>query len=214
MDRRRLVLRASLAGLVTLAGLGGCQRDARWPPLPADAAVLAFGDSLTAGTGAEPAAAWPALLAQRTGWRIRNEGLPGDTAESGLARLQAVLDEARFDAVLLGLGGNDMLRGRPDASVRSDLEALARLARGHTPHVALIATPRPSLAGALAGLQDADFYGAVAEATGAALVPDAYARALSSPELRSDRIHANEAGYALIAQAVGDRLAELGWAPR
>lgn len=210
MHRRQLLLGAA-AGLA-LAGCKPVPRDPRQPPLPRTARVLALGDSLTAGVGADAAAAWPAVLASLTGWELVNEGRSGDTTAGGLERLQGLLAGERFDAVIVGLGGNDMLRRLPERDTIANLEALAAAAKAHTAHTALIATPRPTLAGRLVGsLSDAEFYAEVAQRRGVALIPSAYAEVLSRPELRSDEIHANAAGYAQVARAIHARLAKLGW---
>lgn len=210
--QRRLLLTAGLG-----FALAACEprkpRDPRQPPLPRAARVLALGDSLTAGVGAEPGAAWPAVLASLTGWDVVNEGRSGDTTAGGLVRLAELLAGSRFDAVIVGLGGNDMLRRVPEADTVANLESMAAAARAHTGHAALIATPRPTLAGRLTGsLSDAEFYAEVAQRRDVALIPHAYADVLSKPELRSDEIHANAAGYAQVARAIHARLTKLGWA--
>ncbi|MDM0018862.1 GDSL-type esterase/lipase family protein [Variovorax saccharolyticus] len=164
--------------------------------LESDARVLALGDSLTVGYGATPEEAWPALLAQSTGWRVDNEGVIGDTSVGALERLEALLAANRYDAVLVGIGGNDMLRGAPQQTTPDNLAAIVRTALAHTPHVALIATPAPEpLRATLGSLGDAEFYRVVAQAEKALLIPDVYATVLSDPVLRSNRIHANAKGY-------------------
>lgn len=210
--RRRELLGAG----VVLAALAACDRkprDPRKPALPRTARVLALGDSLTAGVGASASTAWPAVLASLTGWDVVNEGVSGDTTAGGLERLRALLGGSRFDAVIVGLGGNDMLRHLPESATQANLATMAGVAKAHTAYTALIATPRPSLAGRLTGsLSDAEFYGEVASRQGVALIADVYSQVLSKAELRSDDIHANAAGYAQIARAIHARLAQLGWA--
>jgi acyl-CoA thioesterase I len=209
MRRRELLIGA--AGLA-LAGCEKKPRDPRDPALPRTARVLALGDSLTAGIGADVLTAWPAVLASLTGWDIVNEGRSGDTTAGGLERLAPLLAASRFDAVIVGLGGNDMLRRVPERDTVANLEAMAALSKAHTGHTALIATPRPTLAAHVTrSLSDAEFYGTVADRSGVALIPGVYAEVLSRPELRSDDIHANAAGYAEVARAIHARLGKLGW---
>ncbi|HZF86388.1 MAG TPA: GDSL-type esterase/lipase family protein [Burkholderiaceae bacterium] len=180
--------------------------------LPASATVLALGDSLTFGYGAPPEAAWPAQLASITGWQVVNEGVNGDTAEGALARLGPLLAAQRFDAILVGIGGNDMLRGVPADTTRSRIAELLAQARAHTPHVALVATPAPdAMRAAVGALSDAPFYAELARAGEALLIPGVYADVLSDGALRSDRIHANAQGYARIAQQIAEHLRTAGW---
>ena len=212
MQRRRLLhlLAAVPASAALLAACG--RRKAATAVLQPDARVLALGDSLTFGYGAPPEAAWPAKLAELTGWQVENAGRNGDTSAGALERLPGLLAGASYDAILIGIGGNDMLRGVPPAATRENLAALVREARAHTPHVALLATPAPdAMRAAVGALSDAPFYEEVAQAQQALLVADVYSSVLSEAALRSDRIHANAEGYARIAQQLAERLAAAGW---
>ncbi len=191
MKRRHLL--HLLAGVPATALMAACgKRKAATAALKPDARVLALGDSLTFGHGAAPDDAWPVKLAQLTGWQITNEGVNGDTSAGALARLDALLSGHGFDAILVGIGGNDMLRGMSTTATRDNLAAIVRQARAHTPYVALIATPAPdALRATIGALGDAPFYEEVAKAEQVLLIPDVYASVLSDATLRSDRIHAN-----------------------
>ncbi|MDH6592109.1 acyl-CoA thioesterase-1 [Variovorax sp. TBS-050B] len=211
MQRRHLLhLLAAVPATALLAACG--RRKASSVTLKADARVLAIGDSLTFGYGAPSEAAWPVKLAELTGWQIENAGVNGDTSAGALERLPALLSAASYDAILIGIGGNDMLRGVPPAATRDNLAALVQQARAHTPHVALLATPAPdAMRAAVGSLSDAPFYEEVARSQQALLVADVYSRVLSDAALRSDRIHANAEGYARIAQQLAERLQAAGW---
>ncbi len=206
--RRRLLLATGTAAL-----LAGCGRRApKATRLPDGARVLALGDSLTFGQGAAPEQAWPAQLAARSGWTVVNAGLNGDTAAGAQARLGPLLAAERYDAVLVGIGGNDMLRGQPREQTVAALRALLRAAKAHTAHVGLLATPAPAaLRAALGRLSDAPFYAELAGEEGVLLLPDLYAEVLSDATLRSDTIHANATGYARIAERLEALLREAGW---
>lgn len=210
MNRRHLLLLAGLPPALALVACG--KRKPSTKPLKPDARVLALGDSLTVGYGATPEQAWPALLAQLTGWQIDNEGVNGDTSAGALQRLQALLAANNYDAVLVGIGGNDMLRGMSRQTTKDNISAIVRAALAQTPYVAVIATPAPEPVRATVGsLSDAGFFEEVAKAEKALLISDVYSAVLSDAALRSDRIHANAQGYAVIAQQLADKLQAAGW---
>lgn len=202
-----------LAGLQSVLILAGCgKRKPAVAALPTGARVLALGDSLTFGHGAAPDQAWPVLLAQLTGWQVDNEGVNGDTSAGALQRLEALLAANRYDAVLVAIGGNDMLRNVSRQATKDNVAAIVRQALAHTAYVALIATPAPEpLRATVGSLSDAGFYEEVATAEKVLLVPEVYSRVLSNAALRSDRIHANAQGYAMVAQQLADRLGAAGW---
>ena len=206
--RRRLLLAAAGAAL---SG-AGCGK--RTEPLPASSVVLAFGDSLTWGTGASsPAAIWPAALGRlRPGPRIVNTGVPGEATAEGARRLPVAIDENRPATVLLGLGGNDLLRRIPLTEIRANLRAMTELSQRDGLRVLLIAMPQPSVIGALASnFSDHPIYAEVAHATGVDLLKSAWSEILSDAALRSDLIHANDEGYARFAQRLDARLKALRW---
>ncbi len=196
----------TLAGLALSASglLPACSRTAPKATLvPAGATVLALGDSLTAGNGAPPEAAYPAVLARLTGWAVVNAGVSGDTAAQGLQRLPALLAEHRPPLVLVSLGGNDLLRRGPEDALRADLRRICALAREAGAQVLLIAVPRPTLAAAFTGsLTDHPLYGQLAEELKIPLQRQGWAEVLADESLRSDSIHANAAGYAQMARSV------------
>lgn len=210
LNRRHFIL---LAGLQSAWLLTGCGR--RKPAVAAlapGARVLALGDSLTAGYGATPEEAWPAVLAQLTGWEVENEGVNGDTSAAALHRLEALLAANRYDAVLVAIGGNDMLRGVSRQTMQDNVATIVRQALAHTPYVALVATPAPvPLRAAIGSLSDADFYEEVATSEKALLISGVYSSVLSRAALRADRIHANAKGYAEVAQQLADQLTVAGW---
>ena len=90
--------------------------------------IVAFGDSLTAGFGAEPGASYPDflqkdLLEAGYGWRVVNAGVSGNTTSDGLYRVREVLAK-KPRIVIVEFGGNDGLRGLPLATTRANLEQI------------------------------------------------------------------------------------------
>ena len=202
-----------MCGVPAAAVLAACgKRKPSTAALKSDARVLAIGDSLTFGYGASPDASWPVKLGEITGWQIENAGVNGDTSAGALQRLPSLLAAGSYDAILIGIGGNDMLRGVSASATRDNIAALVKEAREHTPHVALLATPAPDAMRAFVGsLSDAPFYEEVAKSGQALLVANVYSSVLSDASLRSDRIHANAQGYAKVAQLLADQFKAAGW---
>ena len=92
--------------------------------------IVAFGDSLSAGYGAEPGKSFPDFLqkdldAAGLHWRVLNAGVSGNTTTDGLDRIQEVL--ARKPRItILEFGGNDGLRGLPLQTTRDNLAQMIR----------------------------------------------------------------------------------------
>jgi len=90
--------------------------------------IVAFGDSLTAGFGAEPGRSYPDYLQKllddhQLAYRVVNAGVSGDTTSDALARLADVISMKPF-LVIVEFGGNDGLRGLPLDTTRVNLEQM------------------------------------------------------------------------------------------
>ena len=194
-----------LVALLALFLLAACDRAPTLPKLNPHDVIVAFGDSLTHGTGASTDTAYPAVLAALTGLAVINAGVPGDTTSSGLERLPEVLAEHKPRLVLLCLGGNDMLRKQPEAATENNLRLLVQTIRASGAEVVLIGVPAPKLFGGAP-----DFYGRVAEDMGLPLEQDIFSDVLKDNRLKSDPIHANAAGYRAVAERLAEFLGEAG----
>jgi len=204
-------LRRLLLALLIVLVAAGCGRTPRLTPLPPGSEVLAFGDSITFGSGASPGDDYPSHLATISGWRIRNAGIPGDTADGARARLRDLLGEARPALIIVEIGGNDFLRRRPEAAVKDDLRTLVADGKRSGSQVVLVAIPRLSLLGAATGrLPDSPIYAEVAKEEGVPLVDGVLAAVLSDPALKADPIHPNADGYRQLAAGIADQLRHSG----
>lgn len=207
-------LRIGLGFLLPLlvCGLTACEREMTKPSaLPAGSVVLAFGDSVTHGTGAAPGEDYPARLAVLTGWDVRNHGVPGDTAQAARARIAAALEETQPALVLLEIGGNDFLRQRKESQVREDIRAILAAVRAQRIPVVLIAVPGFSPLGAAVGrLSDSPIYETLAAEEKLPLVANVFTDVLSNPALKADAIHPNAHGYRRLAEGIAAALRETG----
>ena len=203
------LLRLLLAAL--LLALAACGGGGKESPLPSGSRVLALGDSLTAPHGVQPQEAWPVLLGQKTRWTVINGGVSGNTSAQGLERLPGLLDEHQPQLVLLSLGGNDMLRKQPQGQTVANLERMIDLARGRGAKVVLLATPRPSLAGAVFNnLSAAEFYADLAKDKNVPLIKDALPEVLSDTAFKGDQLHPNVSGHARLGELIFADLKRIG----
>jgi lysophospholipase L1-like esterase len=196
-------LQCSALLLALLAACGGGQP--KLPRLAPDAVVLAFGDSLTAGVGANPGESYPARLEALIGRKVVSSGVPGETSAGGLARLPAALEEARPQLVILCEGGNDFLQKLDDAQAASNLRAMVRMVRAQGAQVVLIAVPKPGLLPS-----PPDFYSAIAREFAVPHEETTLRKILTDNALKSDLVHPNAAGYARLAEAVAALLRKTG----
>ena len=185
--------------------LSGCGQQAKLPRLAPDAVVLAFGDSLTYGAGANEGESYPAQLARITGRRVVREGVPGEVSATGLDRLPAALDEHRPHLLILCHGGNDFLRRLPKAQAAENLRAMIRLARDRGVGVLLIGTPEIGFT-----LTPPDFYGEIAKQFGIPYEGDVLTKILRDANLKADQVHPNARGYRLMAERVAELLRRSG----
>jgi lysophospholipase L1-like esterase len=191
--------------LFALLLLAGCERAPTLPKLGPHDVILAFGDSLTYGTGAAPSEAYPAQLVGLTQRAVVNAGVPGETTAEGLQRLPALLDEHHPRLVLLCLGGNDMLRRLPAAETENNLRLMLQTLRTSGIQVVLIGVPEPKLFGGAP-----DFYAQLAKEFQLPYDGDTLNTVLKDNALKSDPIHPNAAGYQTIARQLADLLKESG----
>lgn len=209
---KSIALGRGILALVVLLLVTACSSP-KEDALPRGTTVLALGDSLTAPHGVAPGEAWPALLAERSGWIVINAGVSGDTSSGALQRLPALLDEHSPQLVLVTLGGNDMLRKMPQGQTVANLGQMLTLVKARGAKAVLLATPKPSIAGAVFNnLSAADFYEDVAKENRVPLIKDAMAEVLSNTELKADQLHPNVAGHALLSKKIFDALKAIGYA--
>ena len=180
-----------LAMLCLCLALLSCSRQPALPALAEDAVVVAFGDSLTFGTGVGTGESYPEVLAQLIGRRVVKAGVPGEITADGLPRLAAVLEQEQPALLLLCHGGNDLLRRLDSRQTGENLRAMIRLAREREVAVVLIAVPAPPA-----------LYEELAKEFSLPVEAKILPEILADSRLKSDYIHPNATGYRRLAEAV------------
>ena len=157
--------------------------------------VVAFGDSLTAGYGAPVGSSYPDVLAQKISRPVVNLGVSGETAAAAPARIDQVLREQPY-MVLIEFGANDHMRQQ---SRQAAINAVAQI------------VDEVQAAGAIAVIVDTGgpgmgeytkAYKQMAKEKGALFGPGIIKGIFYKPSLKSDQVHPNAQGYALVADKV------------
>ena len=196
-------MRAVLLALELL--VAACGKDPKVGRLPPDAVILAFGDSLTFGTGAAEAESYPAQLEALVGRKVVRAGVPGEVTAQALARLPGELDAHRPQLLLLCIGGNDFLRRLAREQAASNVRAMVGLARERGVAVALIGTPEPGFS-----VSPPAFYADIAREFRLPYEGVVIGKVLKDASLKSDPIHPNARGYGVIAESVAALLRKSG----
>ncbi len=192
--------------LIWLALAAGCgDKVPRIGRLAPSDVIVAFGDSLTYGTGASAAESYPAVLGQLIGRTVVRAGVPGEVTDGGLARLQSVIDEHKPKLMIVCLGGNDMLRRVDESRTASNLRAIIKTIKEQRIDVVLVGVPKPALVTSAPG-----FYAQLARDFGIPYEGKVVTDVLYRPEQKSDTIHPNAKGYRRMAEAIAALLKAAG----
>ncbi|MGR3699419.1 MAG: arylesterase [Roseovarius sp.] len=175
--------------------------------------VLALGDSLTQGYGLPEQ---DGLVPQMQKWlndqgveaTLINAGVSGDTTAGGAARVEWSLTP-EVDAMIVTLGGNDLLRGIDPAVSRGNLEVILQVAQAKGVEVLLVGLTAPGNYGPEYKTAFDAIYPELSEAYGALLAPDFFAGlgggdpAALQRWFQADGIHPNADGVARIVEGLG-----------
>jgi acyl-CoA thioesterase-1 len=200
---------AALCGIVLLmTGLGPAVAADRTP------AILAFGDSITAGFGLPPEEAFPVQLEARLrdqgiAAHVVNAGVAGDTTAGGRARLDWALAD-KPDVVILELGANDALRGIDPPTVRANLEAMISRIQASGAKLLLTGMLAPPNWGEDYRRDFDRIYPELAQAHGVALYPFLLDGVAMDARLNQpDGLHPNERGVAVLVDHIAPLVARL-----
>lgn len=183
--------------------------------------LVAFGDSLTQGYGLAPE---EGLVPQLQRWldakgaevTVVNAGVSGDTTAGGRARIGWTLAQPA-DAMIVALGGNDLLRGLPPEEMRANLDAILTEAAAKGVPVLLVGFPAPGNYGEDYRAAASAVWPDLAAAHGVALLPNLLAPITDLPDQRAaladlmqaDGLHPNAAGVARVVDQLGPAVLDL-----
>ncbi len=184
--------------------------------------VAALGDSLTQGYGL-PAEdgfvpqlqAW--LDAQGVEAKVLNAGVSGDTTAGGASRVAWTLTPD-VDAMIVTLGGNDLLRGIPPEVSRANLQAILEVASDADVDVLLVGMQAPGNFGPDYKAQFDAIYPDLSAQFGTSYAPSFFAGLMSQgetdpaalqPYFQADGIHPNAQGVIQIVQGLGPHVLDL-----
>lgn len=188
-----------LVAVVFISSLLGCSDPiTHLQPLDDNDVILAFGDSLTYGTGADhQTESYPAVLETMTGIKVINAGLPGETSEEGLARLPSLLEEHRPNLVIICHGGNDFLQRLNKNNLKVNLQQMIELVKESGAESILIAVPTLGF-----GLKPEPLYIELAEHNQLPIERNSLSELLERTELKSDQVQLNAEGYSTFADRI------------
>ena len=202
---------AAIAALVMLAATPGWSEALR---------LIALGDSLTQGYGLPPEDGFTAqlerwLAAQGREVQVVNAGVSGDTTAGGRSRVGWALADGA-DAMLVTLGGNDLLRGIDPSVSRENLDAILTEAAAQEVPVLLVAIEAPGNYGPEYRASFDAIYPQLAEEHGVALAESFLAPLLDDSQdaalrdyLQEDGLHPNAEGVARIVEGLGPKVLDL-----
>lgn len=157
--------------------------------------IIAFGDSLTYGYGAQKAESYPAVLGTIIGREVVNLGVSGDTAQDGLERLSE-LDDYNPYMVLIEFGANDYMRKRPFDQTKQALSDIVDYVQQRGAIAVIVDTGGPGMG------RYTDLMKDLAKEKKAVFVPGIMAGIFTDRSLKSDMIHPNAKGYEIVAKRI------------
>ena len=195
--------------LLLVGYLVGVSAGAAPPPTLRDTrpVIVAFGDSLSAGFGAEPGKSFPDFLqkdldAAGLHWRVVNAGVSGNTTTDGLYRVNEVLRH-KPRITIVEFGGNDGLRGLPLDMTESNLEQITQMLQSGGSKVLLAGMTLPPNYGSDYITRFGQIYANVSKKDNVPLIPFLLADVVFRTGLmQQDGIHPTAQGNEIVAKTV------------
>ncbi|MBV9463004.1 MAG: arylesterase [Verrucomicrobiae bacterium] len=185
-------MKRSVIAMVAALALVACGRGEH---ATGNGPIVAFGDSLTAGYGADQGESYPEVMSKILGEPVINRGVSGNTTADGLQRLDSDVLASNPRLVVVWLGANDELQQLPVADAEKNLGEIVDRLKARGVFVILVGVPdipfRPSYNDRIREL---------ARAKKCVYIDKPMAGILGDREMKSDEVHPNANGYALIAE--------------
>ena len=172
--------------------------------------LLVLGDSLSAAYKMPIEKGWVYLLEQKLKQdgvkvNVRNASVSGITTAAGLEILPNALDQFAADVVVIELGANDGLQGKPVPYITQNLDKLISLAYASDAQVVLLGVRLPPNRGKRYTEPFFQQYADLADSEQTGLVPFFLAGVAGDPDfMQADGLHPNELGQPIIVENVYD----------
>jgi len=205
MFSRRFIVISILAAIVVAASFWYFARPGYTPQKPtAGQNIIAFGDSLVAGSGVSYGNGFVSILSGRIGLPIINAGTGGDTTKSALERLEQDVLSNDPHIVIVLLGGNDAIRRIPKEETFQNLAIIIDRIQEKGAAVLLL-----GIRGGIIGDGFKKSFSELAKEKKVFYVPRILDDIFGNPSLMADRIHPNDEGYEMMADRIEPVLVEM-----
>lgn len=195
MTKVTLITFLVLICIVFLVVLKKNENNSDLVPLKEKRVILAFGDSLTYGFGANYESSYPKLIEKKTGFQVINAGINGELSGEGLKRLPNLLREYKPDIVILCHGGNDIINRLPASQLKDNLLTMIQLIEQSGAEILFIGVPDFGLF----SFDTHEVYKEIADEKDLLYEEKVLTEIALDHSLKSDYVHPNERGYELMA---------------
>ncbi len=167
--------------------------------------VVAFGDSLIYGTGGSNSGGFVKMISDDLNLPITNLGVVGNTTQDALKRINEVV-KLKPKVTIILLGGNDFLKGVPQNETFKNLGTIIEKIQS-TGSVVLLVGLEPLVS----TNHERESFDELAKIYKTAYVPDILHGIYGHPDLMSDNLHPNDAGYRLMANKIKSELKRVAY---
>ena len=193
--------------------LFGCGGNQISEDRPTTGNIVFLGASITAGFGLSDGEGYVDRITEKLvtagyPYTTINQGISGNRTDQGLARIDEVL-EAEPEIVVLALGGNDFLQGKPLTEVQGNLESIVSVIQSEDVDVLLVGVTAPPTRGLGYTLESRKMFESVAENFGLVLMPNYLKGIVLNQKYMLDQVHPNSAGHQILADNMWEYLEPL-----